>query len=518
MAGYKAFQEKMMGVNLLDDAEFSDADARRMRYAILSAMYENTVYSKMHRFSQKYKSDYGLYRATRNIYNPSYRIGEFWKHHLLGGKLDPAAGDGSTVPSALPIETTNEAIRPALALLWRWSNWQIQKDILGLWTPVMGDGVLKVVDDPERKRVYLKPVSASKLTSADVDSAGNVKGYVIEERRDDPRTSRKGSRVTYREEASRDGDMVVYKTFLDNKPYDWYENGTEWTEDYGFIPMVLIQHNNVGLPWGWSELYPGLSKFREVDDLASKLSDQVRKMVDSPWLFSGVTKASSTPKATGETPTADNPKPEREEIPIFYGPVGTEAKPLVSDLKIADAAGYINDILAEIERDYPELSADMHNVEGDISGRALRINRGPAEEKVLQRRPNYDDAIVRAQMMALSIGGMRGYEGFQSFNEDSYLAGELDHTIGERPVFSKDELDDLERDKEFWTVAKEAKAFGIPPLVFLEQQGWPKDKIDAIEKSPEYQARMAAMEAATEAARNPQQTPPTNRFARNNEQ
>jgi hypothetical protein len=156
----------------------------------------------------------------------------------------------------------------------------------------------------------------------------------------------------------------------------------------------------------------------------------------------------------------------------------------------------------------------MANASGDISGRALRINRGPAEDKVLQRRPNYDDAIRRAQMMAVAIGGYRNYEGFSGYDLDSYASGKLDHTIGERPVFGKDRMDELEYDAEFWTVAGQAKAFGIPPLVFLKQKGWTDDQLKEIENSPEFQARMAAMEAATQAAKAPA-APATNRFGQN---
>ncbi|MDD2920996.1 MAG: hypothetical protein PHQ36_01810, partial [Anaerolineales bacterium] len=358
MAGYKAFQSRFMGSDLLDEQNFTDFNARKLRYAILWAMYENNAYSKMQKWAQAYKSEYGLYRYTRNIYNPSYRIGEFWKIHLLGGKLDPEAGDGVKIPSALPILTDNEALRPALAQLWKWSNWQVQKDISGLWTPVMGDGVFKVIDDPEKRRVYLTPLNPGILKDAEMDNLGNVKAYSLEENRPDPRQGYSGVRVTYREEAFRDGDNVVYQTYLNDQLYGWDGWDAEWSEPYGFVPLVVFQHNNVGLDFGWSELFPGLSKFREVDDISSKLSDQIRKMVDSGWLFSGVSnKSQATPKASGETPSNNNPEPGREEIPALYGPVGASATPLVAPLDIAATSAYIKDILAVIEEDYPELSA-----------------------------------------------------------------------------------------------------------------------------------------------------------------
>jgi hypothetical protein len=77
-------------------------------------------------------------------------------------------------------------------------------------------------------------------------------------------------------------EAVRRDAVLEGGALDWDGEGAEWDYPYGFTPMVVFQHNNVGLDFGWSELFPGLSKFREVDDLASKLSDQIRKMVDAP--------------------------------------------------------------------------------------------------------------------------------------------------------------------------------------------------------------------------------------------
>jgi hypothetical protein len=514
MAGYKAFQQKFMGVDLLDDAEFSDFEARKLRYAILWAMYENTAYSKMHRWSHLYKVDYGLYRWTRGIYNPCYRLGEFWKVHLLGGKLDPEAGDGKKKPSALPIHTDNENLRPAIAQLWKWSNWQIKKNVAGLWTPVLGDGVFRVVDDKEREKVYLKNVHPGTLKDVATDEFGNVKGYEIEEYVIDPRKGRGGTKVKYTEKAFRNGSNVIYQTFLNDQPYAWDENqGEEWNEPYGFVPMVVYQHNDVGLSFGFSELMPGLAQFREVDDLASKLSDQIRKVVNSKFLYIGVSKPKpdESQKTKEGDPTANNPQPGREQEGALYGPIGSDAKPLIAPLDIANSAAYIKDILANIEQDYPELSADMHNVQGDISGRALRINRAPAEDKVLERRPNYFDALKRAHQMAVAIGGENKYKGFEGFSLASYETGDLDHEIGDRPVFANDPLDDLEYDEKFWGVAQKAKTAGVPLLTFLKQKGWDEMQIAEVKNSAEYQAYMASLDAATEAAKNPP-APATKRF------
>ena len=494
MTGIKAFREAYFSAGGDDEEQFVTLEARRTRYAVLWSFFENTAYRDIHTWARRMKVDYGLYQYVRNIYNPAYRIADFWCTYLWGGQLDLAAGDGDPVSSALPIVTDNEALRPAIAQVWRWSNWAINKDITTLWGAVLGDVALRVVDDTARGKVYLQNVHPSTIQDVITDPFGNVKSYVIEEMRAHPET---GSSVTYREEASRDGVNVVYRTSLNGKPFAWNEVAAEWEEPYGFVPLVLTQHRNVGLQWGWSEFHPALAKIREVDDLASKLSDQIRKSVDAVWLFSGMTKPTATPSLTGATATTDNPEPGRQEMKSLYAPSGATATALVADLDIEGTLKHIRGILDELERDYPELRSDVATSSGDASGRALRVARQRAERKVLQRRAAYDDALVRAQMMAVAIGGMRGYEAFGGFGIESYERGDLDHQIGERSVFAVDTLDQLEEEKLLWDTAVQATKAGLPLGAFLRRNGWSDEQIAEYEASPERLSRVAGMEAAT---------------------
>jgi hypothetical protein len=84
--------------------------------------------------------------------------------------------------------------------------------------------------------------------------------------------------AVYTEACERIGESIRYATFRNGLPYDWreYAEGdpnagtlTEWTEDYGFVPLVFVQHKDIGPGWGESELQPTLSKLHEVDDLAA---------------------------------------------------------------------------------------------------------------------------------------------------------------------------------------------------------------------------------------------------------
>jgi len=495
MEGIRAFRQAYVSAGSLDSADYGDIEARQFRYMLYWAFYENTIYSNVHKWSVNYRQLEGLYRYIRGIYNPSYRIGEFWRSHIWGGTLDSEAGTGeSGNDTAIPIITDNDSIRPAISNLWSWSNWQTTKGVCSLHGAVMGDVGIQVVDDVDRGKVYLQLVHPATLTDVQLDNFGNVKGYTIEEKRVHP--DYPDREVDYKEIASRDGINVVYKTFLNNSPYPWNGQQSEWSEPYGFVPMVMIQHNNVGISWGWSELHAGRVKFQEVDDLASKLGDQIRKMVDAPWLLSGVKKPRSRIRATGEDPTVSMTKPSREETPILYAEAGAKAQSLVASLDLGATSGHIGTVLSELERDYPELQMDIWNASGNQSGRALRTARQRVSEKVYERRAIYDDALVRVQQMALAIGGHRNYDNFAGLNLQSYDSGALDHQIGDRPVFTEDPLDDIEVEGAFWKAANEAIQAGIPLMVYLQRQGWSDDDIKQIEESEEYQLKLKAMRAA----------------------
>jgi len=448
----KAFREAGLTGGAFNEADFGEFGSRQTRYDIFWAFYASDAYRNVHSWAKQYKTSYGLYQYIRNLYNPAFRLGEFWRHHLFGGALDPLAGDGKDAPSTLPIVTENEELRPAIAALWRWSNWGTQKDVTALWGAVMGDCILRVVDNPEAGKVYIERLHPGVIEGLVKDDFGNIKGYSLTETRADPRN---GKPVQYQEVVSRDGVNVFYQTFLNGVPFAWNGEMAEWTVPYGFVPMIHIQHNDVGLSWGWSEYHPARSKIHEIDDLASLLGDQVRKVIaGSSWMISGAHKPKTSPVPSSYTSRnaveiSDTSRPEvgREEMNVFWAPdKGVTATPMVLTLDIPGIVGALQEQIKELERDYPELRFDNLRETGTVSGAALRVARQPAETKVRGRRAVYDGALVKIQQMAIGIGGWRGYPGFEGFDLASYAAGDLEHHIGDRPVRGTDGAVDSRQD------------------------------------------------------------------------
>lgn len=484
-----AFREEFVSGGVISEENFSDPDARKIRYDILWASYENTVYRSIHSWAGTYKTRYALYRYIRNIYNPAYRLGEFWKTHLWGGHLDPLAGEEGCLPII-----GKSSLNPAIADIWKWSNWFVNKDVVTLHGSVYGDSILRVIDDVEANKVYIQSVYPGIITDLTKDAFGNIKEYIIEEERPHPVTE---APVTYKETATRDGQNVVFETFLNDAPFAWNGEASSWDEPYGFIPMVHIKHNDVGMEWGWSEFHPARSKMHELDDLTSLLSDQIRKTVNAKWFFTGLDGSDDVSTAMTTTETKARPEPGREEEQALYSSdPNSKVYPMVAPIEFEGVIMHIAEILKDLERDYPELKFDALRVGGEVSGRALRVARQPAEAKVLQRRVNYDDGLKRILQMALSIGGLRNI--FEGFSLDSYNSGDLDFEFGEREVFPIDELEKLEEDKAFWEAAKLAKEAGMPLLAYLSFAGWSDEEIEALRNDPEMIAKQEMLENLSE--------------------
>lgn len=486
------FRESYLSSDTVDPENFSDWDSRNFRYKFFWAMFENTAYEEaVHTWAKGYKTRQALYKYIRGIYNPSARVCNFQRDHVWAGRLNIVDGM-ATDEGALPIVTDNDALRGAIGALWKASNWQAKKDLVVLWGAVFGDVAISIVDNPEKNKVYLRIVNPGTLTRVERDFFGNVKSYEIQE----IRVNDEDEEYEYREIATRDGDNVLYTTYLDGEIYDFGQGG-EWTVPYGFIPMVIIPHIDVGLDWGYSELHTGRGKFAEIDDIASKLNDQVRKTVDAKWLASGVENPKLRQKSltmTGATPTENKPQPGREEEHILYAPQGASMQPLIAPLPIDATNATIQQMYEALENEYPELKLEKLTVQGALSGAALRIARQPVETKILQRRAGYDDALVRVQQMAIAIGGWRGYDGYAGFNLASYEQGTLDHSIGERPVFRTFETDKVEEAAQFWAAAKIAGEAGVGLEAFLREMGWTEDKVEEILESAEYKSRLQSMQ------------------------
>jgi hypothetical protein len=504
-------------------------EARRLRYAMGSAFWQNDAYRLIHTWSKQHKTDFGMYRHSRHIYNPAHRTIEFHVCHIYNGALDADAGDGSEVPSACPIilpddakQRDGKAIRGGIATLWRDGHWQTQKSIWVRNGAMMGDAPLAILDVPpdgfRPGQLQLKPLHPATIKWYQADTSGAVVSYIREERRLDPREIAKARNIrwgvdpldkvraaTFTEEAELiPGVGVLYRTFLDYAPWDWNSPDgkgiTEWVAPYPAVPLVMARHIQFGSAYGMSEIHTDLSKIREADDAASKLGDQIRQLTNPVWLFSGFKKADVDLALAQIEATATNPEASRQQLPTLYAhDVQAKAQALVADAKIDHISAHIATIIGDIELDHPELRYDRLVVSGALSGTALQLIRKPAETKVNERRAEYDGPLAKLQELALVIGGIRGYPGYAPASMSDYGSGRFRHSIGKRSVFGVDATDRIAEDTAEAGSIKAWTDAGLPLEVALRQAGWSAVDIEEV-KTLKDAASAKALAAAQAAA------------------
>lgn len=487
---------------------FSTYAARRLRYELYWAAWSNTLYDGgqppkggkpgvpgLHPWAAAFKADNGLYRYINPVFNIAHRIGEIGASRLIAGRLDPDIGDGRRVPTCLPITGASASLRSAIRQTWVWSNFDERKPVWLRNGIVMGDAPLKVVDDPASGMVYLKAIHPKTVWDKTEDDQGQVQGYEIREWRPDPRLRPQPSDtlgdarplVLYREVARKtraDGkDRVEYRTYLGDEPHDWTGNGPAWDVPYGFVPLVWVRHLDVGLPYGQGEYGPGLNKGIASDDTGSKINDAIRILVDPKWIIFGATEndmAAISEATTVSVDDPENPQAGRQTFKILgIANESGKAQAMAADFKIGEMSAHALSILKSHMDDYPEVVLEQLIYRGDASGESYRQARKPAESKLSGRREPYLSGIKRALQMAASIGGIRGYKGFDGINEGSYESGALDFTIVPGDIYVPDKTERLQEQAAEGAAIKALTDAGLSLETALRRIGW--DEADITE-------------------------------------
>jgi hypothetical protein len=429
-------------------------ESRLFRYALSESYYTSTVYKAITPFAQRLKSTNDLYKYIRAIQNPVYRLVEAYVAKVYGGSID--FEDLST--GAIPILMADDTLKEALKQLYLWSNWNIQKGLYVRQGSQLGDVYIKTVDEVDNQRVRMEVLHPGKVKETEIDAVGNIKTAIIEYEREDPLT-----RKFYNYTETIDQELFTFAR--DGKEYERFPNL------YGFVPLVHVKHKDVGMMSGANAFHAQMSKIDELNDASSILNDQVRKAVNVVWQFFGKKGSEIDLSADQNTQEGlDGRKHARDKIPAIYAPKdGQNPFPMVAPIDIAAAGVNIDRLLAEIERDMPELSMHRLRDGGNLTAPGVKSAYSDAIDRFVEAQGNYDDGLVRAQKMAISIGGLRGYEGFQAYNLDSYAKGDLDHFIKGRAIVE----DELSKEQKIQAL----QAAGASIQLILREMGYDEETI-----------------------------------------
>lgn len=413
--------------------------ARLARYHLYTAYLNNTAYSNIQAMAAQLKLTNRLYKHIRGIYNPVARQNQLLKSYIYGGSIDYEHLTGGAIPLVL----NNPNLYDPIKQLFIDSRWGEKKSLYVRWGASLGDNFIKIIDDRAKEKVRMEVLHPGKVREAEFDDVGNVKSVIIEyERFEEPdialmKPSRLGSMgninrlskvYTYTEKIDKD----KFQTFKNGEPFAYYTDANgdpidEWDNEYGFVPLVKLDHDDTGLKWGANAFYNSLRKIDEINDQASLANDQIRKIL-IPLLYGTNIKKKSDIAVAME---------DKDAYTILYGPENSTLTPISAQINIEGALKNIIEMQHELERDLPELALQSARERGgDFTAPGIQAVYSDAIGRINEARGNYDTAQVRAIKMGISIGGYNGYEGYQGFNLMSYEQGDLDFYIKDRPVVS----------------------------------------------------------------------------------
>lgn len=447
--------------------EWDDYDQRLSRYSVLDGYYHNVAYHTISTYSQQLKHTERLYKHVRGVYNPAARLVESYVSKVYGGILDMQDANSG----AIPIKSDNPALTDAIVQLWRDSRWGAKKSLYVRNGAKFGDTFLSVVDDIHTGIVYLEPVNPAKVKTVQTDSRGVVTGIVFEYY-----IQHAGQTKLFTMTITPDS----YKTEFDGNEVALNTNArgevvSEWQNEYGFVPVTHTMHRDVGLEYGANAWYTSMHKINELNDLASIQNDGARRQVQMPLFGFGLNPTSQdlgADKSNDPDNTNDTPRKDTQTFANFDKDGRLEAIAPVLDL--ANSLSLTKEILAEIERDLPELSLHHLREGANATAPGVRAAYDDAIARIQEARGNYDEGLVNAQKMTVSIGGMRGYKGYDGFNLMSLENGSVDHYIESRPVIN----DSLSVNEQI-ILTLQAMSNNAPAPVY-GKIGWTTDETDEI--------------------------------------
>lgn len=425
------------------------AEQRRQAYALLWSYYQNSAFEEIERWAA-YRRRHLLYRHTRPIYNPAARLVDYYAGSVYDGDW-PATPEALTArSSAIPFSvTTSPAVLAAVSQIFRASNWQQNNRQMVRHGAALGDAMIVIVDDTRRRRVYLDLVWPGHVADLQLDPAGNVVAYALEYDALDAH----GMTYTYRREVDR-AEIATYK---DGEPTGYDDLPERYPNPYGFTPAAWIRHNLSGSEHGRPAIR-SIGKIDELNSLAAHAIDQGHRVLGAPILIAGLKTSPISTK--GPTTTSANAE-QREDLKFITSPEpGATVETLQMDA--GETINHIDHMLAEIERDHPELGFfDQMRGMTQITGPAADRMFGDVRVRLREARASYDLQTIKALQMGIAIAGWRANRGdwgttaslpanrlaFLPFGLQSYAAGDLEMAIRDRPLMPATEADEIDDER-----------------------------------------------------------------------
>jgi hypothetical protein len=388
-------------------------------------------------------------RAIHNLRNPAEDTVEFYVSHVWPGDLQ----------TSFPIEAKTPEHEAAIRRIWRWSNWNQVKDVWVRRTAGMGDGFLQAAMNSTGQRTYIQRIDPPSVTDFDVDE----RGYVTFIRLTDRVVSERTGKDVVRTEVWQKGTDRQPGTLRVWESSRWEEKlarlgtpmETHPLEEFGidFVPFVWCPFKDVGEKRGLCAYFGSVKD--EIDELNAQVT-RLHQLIfrwnkpDQVFLAGGMDPNGyplpplALPNRDG-TPSVGNIVTIGDEE-VYSIPGAGRMEYMVPAINWDAHLQAIEAQQVSISKKLPEINYYLPH-DKELSGKALRTLLGPALKRVERVRTAMEDALVRADMMCLTLGAahkLPGFDNLGSFDQDDLL-----HRFPEREVIplSTEERVDVDKTK-----------------------------------------------------------------------
>ncbi len=498
-----AVTNSFAGVGLSYDASLRLIGKRQLeespaalKYELLEALYsDNNLYDTV---AQSLVSQGIWLQSLKPLANPTFEVVEFYAGHLM-----------SDLDLAQHLQPESDEILEPLQDIWRWSNWDAAKIRLSRQCPMLGDAFILAHWPQDSKQVRIELIDPATVTSFDTDS----RGYVTWIRIDVPhaRSEQRGSNgsvddfhhvevydkwaQTYRRWEIDPNRMALIDTDLDKLGAP-IEMITFEQLGVDFVPIVHIPFRDVGADRGQAAVWPSISKLVELDTIVTALHENYFAYDRPTWAIESMGMDSSgrmRPPPTDAIATTNASGARTISIgkdKLWELPAGWTLKSTVPDIQFAAGITMIDKYWGTLERRMPELlySRIAELGGGNLSGKAVRFMLSGAIKRAEEARFNLEQGLVRAHMMALTIGKNTGVFSLNgTFDDDSFR-----HTFKPRAIISDGELERAQTDLAEAQGAQAWQTAGLPLSEILKRKGYTDEQIsdiltmqaDSIEQEP----------------------------------
>lgn len=397
------------------------------------------------------------HEAMKPLRNPANRSVEFFASHLMPGVL----------PDSVPIITQNDRIIEPIQQVWEWSNLNVTKQSAIRWFSVYG----KIWMHPsvEENEPFIQFIEPQNVT----DWKESKRGKITEIRLD-----------------TAIPDNQTHTEFWDNRGYWIWEHGQGKNaqldqlgdpiaygplSDFGidFVPFVQAKFRDNGSKEGVGAFTHCLDKIDEANRVATRLHQMLFRHKKVLWTMESNAVDNNgrpLPPPKIKKDNAEQDALELEDDAILMIPGVAKLSPMIPDLRYGEMLTILQDQMAEIEKDLPELAFYRLRDKGELSGRAVRLLLTDAVSRAEEARANWEGGLIQAESMALQIGQYLGL--FSGIGD--YEAGDFKHQFKAREIIPASVLEKAE-------TLKALKDAGVTGEGALKAAGFTDEEIEAMD-------------------------------------